>query len=187
MLNRDEKLPAVRLAFIQYAIAVILAILVFGLWRLQVVGGENYHALAEANRIRKGPDPRAARQALRPRRPPPRRQLSLRLLLPASRAGPRHHARSAAHLARPAHDRRADRRHPQTLSHGAQIQPLPLKQDITPDEAEFIEAHSDELPELETMRGAAPPLSARRLCRPPHRLRRRGQRGDAQRLPLRLL
>ena len=55
VLNRDEKLPAVRLAFIQYAIAVILAVLVFGLWRLQVVGGQNYHALAEANRIRKVP------------------------------------------------------------------------------------------------------------------------------------
>ena len=30
-------------------------------------------------------------------------------------------------------------------------QPLPLKQDITPDEVEFIEAHKDELPELETI------------------------------------
>src|SRR6202012_4007369 len=30
-------------------------------------------------------------------------------------------------------------------------QPLPLKQDITPDEEEFIAAHRDELPELETI------------------------------------
>jgi penicillin-binding protein 2 len=30
-------------------------------------------------------------------------------------------------------------------------QPLPLKQDITPDEQEFIEAHRDEMPELETV------------------------------------
>jgi penicillin-binding protein 2 len=30
-------------------------------------------------------------------------------------------------------------------------QPLPLKQDITPDEVEFIEAHKDELPELDTI------------------------------------
>jgi penicillin-binding protein 2 len=30
-------------------------------------------------------------------------------------------------------------------------QPLPLKSDITPDEKEFIEAHRDELPELETI------------------------------------
>ena len=30
-------------------------------------------------------------------------------------------------------------------------QPMPLKQDITPDEQEFIEAHRDEFPELETV------------------------------------
>ncbi len=55
VLNRDEKLPSMRLAAFQYAIAVVLAILVFGLWHLQVVGGQNYHAMAEANRIRKVP------------------------------------------------------------------------------------------------------------------------------------
>src|SRR6201985_1281124 len=54
-MNREEKLPGVRLAAIQYIIAVVRAVLVFGLWRLQVVGGQNYHALAEANRIRKVP------------------------------------------------------------------------------------------------------------------------------------
>ena len=30
-------------------------------------------------------------------------------------------------------------------------QPIPLKQDITPDEQAFIEAHRSELPELETL------------------------------------
>src|SRR6202008_328600 len=55
VFNREEKLPSIRLAAIQYIIAAILCILVFGLWRLQVVGGQNYHALAEANRIRKVP------------------------------------------------------------------------------------------------------------------------------------
>ena len=41
-----------------------------------------------------------------------------------------------------------------TLAHYAlapKYQPIPLKQDITPDEVEFIEAHRDELPELETI------------------------------------
>src|SRR5215813_11851336 len=55
MLNREEKLPGIKLTIIQYVIVGILLILVFGLWRLQVVGAENYHALAEANRIRKVP------------------------------------------------------------------------------------------------------------------------------------
>ncbi len=31
------------------------------------------------------------------------------------------------------------------------FQPIPLKQDITPDEVEFLEAHKDEFPELETV------------------------------------
>ena len=41
-----------------------------------------------------------------------------------------------------------------TLKHYAlapKYEPIPLKQDITPDEVEFIEAHRDELPELETI------------------------------------
>lgn len=55
MINRDDKLPPFRLAVIQYIIAGILIVLVLGLWRLQVVGGQNYHAMAEANRVRKVP------------------------------------------------------------------------------------------------------------------------------------
>src|ERR1700761_8030647 len=55
MQNREEKLPGVKLTIIQYGIVGILLILVFGLWRLQIVGAENYHALAEANRVRKVP------------------------------------------------------------------------------------------------------------------------------------
>src|SRR6201985_1474227 len=55
MQNREEKLPGIKLTIIHYVIVGILLILVFGLWRLQVVGAENYHALAEANRIRKVP------------------------------------------------------------------------------------------------------------------------------------
>ena len=34
---------------------------------------------------------------------------------------------------------------------GPKYQLVPLKSDITPDEKEFIEAHRDELPELETI------------------------------------
>src|SRR6201985_2272571 len=55
MEHREEKLPEIKLTIIQYGIVGILLILVFGLWRLQIVGAESYHALAEANRIRKVP------------------------------------------------------------------------------------------------------------------------------------
>ena len=36
-------------------------------------------------------------------------------------------------------------------TYAAKYQPIPLKQDITPDEQAFIAAHRDELPELETL------------------------------------
>ena len=151
VLNRDEKLPAVRLAFIQYAIAVILAMLVFGLWRLQVVGGQNYHALAEANRIRKVP-------ILAPRGKLFDREG--RLLVD------NYPSVSCFLIREQGHDITPDL---PLISRGLHMtadqidaiikryrtapkyQPLPLKQDITPDEVEFIEAHKDELPELETI------------------------------------
>src|SRR6516165_2280502 len=54
-LGKAEKLPTAKLAAVQYVIALILLILAVGLWRLQVVGADNFRALAEANRIRKVP------------------------------------------------------------------------------------------------------------------------------------
>src|SRR5665213_2613283 len=53
--NKDDKIPAIKLTAMQYVIALILVILVSGLWRLQVLGAQNYRALAQANRIRKVP------------------------------------------------------------------------------------------------------------------------------------
>src|SRR5271163_4946884 len=55
LINREERLPAYKLTIVQYVIAAILLVLLSGLWRLQVVGAQNYRALAEQNRIRKVP------------------------------------------------------------------------------------------------------------------------------------
>jgi penicillin-binding protein 2 len=52
---RDEKIPALKLAVVQYVIVAVLAVLITGLWRLQILGASNYRELAEANRIRKVP------------------------------------------------------------------------------------------------------------------------------------
>lgn len=151
MLNRDEKLPPFRLAVVQYIIAGILAVLVFGLWRLQVIGGQNYHALAQANRIRKVP-----------------------ILAPRGKILDRdgnlivdNYPSVSCYLVREqGHDVTPDL---PLIARGLHLsvdqvdsilkkyraapkyQPLPLKQDITPDELEFIEAHKDELPELDTI------------------------------------
>jgi penicillin-binding protein 2 len=54
-VNRDEKLPALKLTVVQYGILIMMLVLVGGLWRLQVLGGDNWRVLAEQNRIRKVP------------------------------------------------------------------------------------------------------------------------------------
>jgi penicillin-binding protein 2 len=53
--TRGEKLPTLKLAMVQYGILLIMLALVSGLWRLQVLGAENFRQLAEQNRIRKVP------------------------------------------------------------------------------------------------------------------------------------
>src|SRR6202451_2336931 len=53
--GKAEKLPASKLHAAQYLIALVLVVLITGLWRLEVLGADNFRALAEANRIRKEP------------------------------------------------------------------------------------------------------------------------------------
>jgi penicillin-binding protein 2 len=151
MLNRDEKIPAIKLTVAQYFIMGVMLILLFGLWRLQVLGGNNYRALAEQNRIRKVP-------ILAPRGKIFDREG--RLLVDNYPSVSCFLVREQGHdllpdlplIARGLHmtfdqlDAILKR-----YRYAPKYQPLPLKQDITPDEEEFIEAHRDELPELETV------------------------------------
>jgi penicillin-binding protein 2 len=151
VLNRDEKLPSMRLAAFQYVIAIVMGILVFGLWRLQVVAGQNYHAMAEANRIRKVP-------ILAPRGKIFDREG--RLIVDNYPSVSCFLVREQGHdinpdlplIARGLH-MTVDQIDAILRKYRAapKYQPLPLKQDITPDEEEFIEAHKDELPELDTI------------------------------------
>src|ERR1700722_10168622 len=53
--GREEKLSPNKLHAAQYVIAIVLAVLLAGLWRLQILGANTYRVLAEANRIRKVP------------------------------------------------------------------------------------------------------------------------------------
>ncbi len=151
VLNREEKLPAFRLAIIQYVIAAVMVILVLGLWRLQVVGFQNYHALAEANRIRKVP-------ILAPRGKLFDREG--RLIVDNYPSVSCFLVREQGHditpdlplIARGLHMSVDDIQAVlKKYRLAPKFQPLPLKQDITPDEEEFIEAHKDELPELDTI------------------------------------
>ena len=53
--NRGEKLSTMKLTVVQYGILFMMLALVAGLWRLQVLGAENFRMLAEQNRVRKVP------------------------------------------------------------------------------------------------------------------------------------
>jgi penicillin-binding protein 2 len=151
VINRDDKLPPFRLAVIQYIIAGILVVLVLGLWRLQVVGGQNYHAMAEANRVRKVP-------ILAPRGKIYDRDGNL--IVDNYPSVTCYLVREQGHDVIPDLPLIARGLH-MTVEQiqgilkkyraAPKYQPLPLKQDITPDELAFVEAHKDELPELDTI------------------------------------
>ena len=149
--GKAEKLPAGKLHSAQYIVALILAVLITGLWRLQVLGADNFRALADANRIRKVPIlaprgrifdrngrllvdnyPSVSCYLLRDQ------AKNINLDLPLISRG----------LNIPIDQIQTILRHYQAAP---RYQPIPLKQDITPDEQAFIEAHRNELPELETL------------------------------------
>ena len=150
-LDSEGKLSPAKLHASQYIIVLILAVLVVGLWRLQVLGSDNYRVLAEANRVRKIP-------VLAPRG---------RIFDREGRLLVDNYSSTSCYLLRDqikdlALDLPliADGLHipieqvAATLRHYAlapKYQPIPLKQDITPDEQAFIAAHTNELPELQTL------------------------------------
>ncbi|MDQ2834761.1 MAG: penicillin-binding protein 2 [Acidobacteriota bacterium] len=149
--GKVEKLPAGKLHAAQYLVALVLAVLITGLWRLEVLGADNFRALAEANRIRKVP-------ILAPRGRLFDREgrllvdnypsVSCYLLREQVKDLDADLPLISAGLHIPVEQIQATIRRFQIAP---KYQPIPLKQDITPDEQAFIAAHRDELPELETL------------------------------------
>ncbi len=149
--SRGEKLSTLKLAVVQYGILLVMLALATGLWRLQVLGAENFRQLAEQNRVRKVPV-LAARGKLFDREG--------RLLVD-------NYPSVSCFLVRE-QNRNVDADLPliakgldldleqlhATLRHyraAPGYQPIPIKQEVTADEQAFIEAHRNELPELETI------------------------------------
>ena len=150
-IERKERVSPAKLTVLQYLVVSVLVILGVGLWRLQVLGAANYRVLAEQNRIRKVPVlaprgrildregrlivdnyPSVTCYLLREQLP------SLEHDLPLIAEGL--HMEPGQILAIVKH-----------FQFAPKYQPIPLKEDITPDEQAFIAAHRDELPELETL------------------------------------
>src|SRR3979490_2429968 len=151
MFGRDEKVSALRLTAAQYIILGVFLVLAYGLWRLQVMQSDYYSLAAEKNRIRNVP-------ILAPRGKIVDREgrtivdnypsFSALLLRDSTRDLNADADLIAAGLHMDPKEVRERLRHFSALP---QYQPIFLKDDITPDELSFIEAHRNELPELDTI------------------------------------
>jgi penicillin-binding protein 2 len=148
---RGEKISGIKLAIVQYGILMMMLALAVGLWRLQVLGAANFKVLAEQNRIRKVPI-MAPRGKLFDR--------ENRLIVD------NYPSVSCFLIREQNHNLDADL---PMIAHGLNLdldqlratikhykaapgyQPIPIKDELTPDEQAFIEAHRNELPELETI------------------------------------
>ncbi len=149
LIPLEERVSPVKLAVSQYIISLVLIVLAAGLWRLQVLGAENYRVLAEANRVRKVPilAPRG-RLFDREGRPLVENYSSVTCYLSREQLRDADLPVIADGLHLPMDQLNYTLRH---FQYAPKYQPIPLKQDITPDEQAFIEAHRNELPELETL------------------------------------
>src|SRR5437879_3372794 len=150
MFGRDEKVSALRLTAAQYMILGIFLVLAYGLWQLQVMQSDRYATLAEKNRIRNVP-------ILAPRGKILDREgriivenypsFSALLLRDSSRDLNADADLIAQGLHLDPNEVRARIHHFASMP---QYQPIFLKEDITQDELAFIDAHRNELPELDT-------------------------------------
>jgi penicillin-binding protein 2 len=151
MFSRDDKVSAIRLTAAQYAILGIFLVLAYGLWKLQVMESGRYASAAEKNRIRNVP-------ILAPRGKILDREgrvivdnypsFSALLLRDSSRDLNADADLIAQGLHLDPNEVRTRIRHFAAMP---QYQPIFLKEDITPDELAFIDAHRNELPELDTI------------------------------------
>src|SRR5438477_423343 len=151
MFGRDEKVSSIRLTAVQYIILVIFMILAYGLWRLQVMQSDFYAQLAEKNRIRNVPilAPRGKILDREGRTIVDNYPSFSALLL---RDSTRDLNVDADVIAQGLHlDAKEVRERIRKFTSMPQYQPIFLKDDITPDELAFIEAHKNELPELDTI------------------------------------
>jgi penicillin-binding protein 2 len=151
MFGRDEKVSAFRLTSTQYIILAIFLVLVYGLWRLQVVQSDFYSNLAEKNKTRDVPilAPRGKILDREGRIIVDNYPSFTALLL---RDSSRDLTSDADLIAEGLHmDPKEVRDRIRHFAGMPQFQPIYLKDDITPDELAFIEAHKNELPELDTI------------------------------------
>ena len=153
MPGRDEKIPQTKFSIVQYVILAVFIFLAYGLWTLQVRKSDEYVTRSEQNRIRQVPilAPRGKiydrdGQLIVDNYP----SFSALLLRDQMRDLNADAQKIADGLHLPVQDV-LDKIHRYQLARKPSFEPIIIKDDITPDERAFIEAHRDEFPELETL------------------------------------
>lgn len=153
MPGREEKIPQTKLTAVQYVILVVFLVLSYGLWTLQVRKNDEYIVRAEQNRIRRVP-------ILAPRGKLLDRNGEIivdnypsfsALMLRDQKVDLNADAQKIADGLHIPVDDVLDKIKRYQLAHKPSYEPIFLKDDITPDERAFIEAHRDEFPELDTL------------------------------------
>ena len=153
MIGRDEKIPQTKFSVIQYVILAVFLFLAYGLWSLQIRKNDIYAVRSEQNRIKEVPilAPRGKLydrngQLIVDNYP----SFSALLLRDQMRDINADAQKIADGLHLPVEDVLEKIRRSR-LAGKAAYEPIIIKDDITPDERAFIEAHRDDFPELETL------------------------------------
>src|SRR5215831_12149068 len=150
MSGRDTKIPQLKFTVVQYMILLVFLSLAYGLWRLQVGRTDEYRERAEQNRIRRVP-------ILAPRGKILDRDgntivdnypsFSVMLLRDQQRDLNADVPKIAEGLHISATDV-LDKVRKYQQNHTPTFQPIILKEDITSDDNDWVEAHRYEYPEL---------------------------------------
>src|SRR5258708_25166266 len=154
MLGRQEKISQVRLSVVQYAALAIFLVLSYGLWSLQIHKSDEYESRAQQNRTRVVPILAPRGKILdREERLIVDNYPSFSALLLRDQVRDLH--ADAQKIAQGLHisaEEILDKARRSQLARIADYQPIIIKDDITPDENAFIEAHRDQFPELEVIK-----------------------------------
>lgn len=157
ILDRKDKLPEGRMRLVQVCILIGFIALVGGLWQLQILNGAKYAELARENRIRIIPIP-APRGRFYDRRGRLLASNYPTFTAYLVREANKHWRSDLPAIAKglfvPLSDVEAAM---DKYASAPAYQPIPIKQDITMADQDFIAAHRDQFPELE------PVMASRRL------------------------
>jgi penicillin-binding protein 2 len=153
MLGRETKITPTKFTVVQYTVLIVFLALAYGLWRLQVGRNDEYEVRAEQNRVKLVP-------VLAPRGKILDRDGQIivdnypsfsALLLREQMKDVDADAQKIADGLHISASEIVEKVRRDQLARVPAYNPIILKDDITPDERAFIEAHRDDFPELETM------------------------------------